>query len=43
MSVLTGDQPERYDRQLLLPPIAIKGQDKIKQAPVLIAGAGELL
>jgi len=41
--VLTDDQPERYDRQVLLPPIPTKGQEKIKQALVLIAGAGELL
>ena len=40
--MLADDELERYDRQILMPQIGIKGQEKIKQARVLIAGAGGL-
>ncbi len=33
---------ERYDRQILLPEIGIKGQERLKSSRVLIAGAGGL-
>jgi len=40
--MLTDEELERYDRQIIQPQIGIKGQEKIKQARVLIAGAGGL-
>jgi len=39
---LREDQIERYSRQILLPNIGGKGQEKILQARVLIIGAGGL-
>lgn len=32
----------RYDRQIILPPIAVEGQRKLKKSKVLIIGAGGL-
>lgn len=40
--MLTHEELERYDRQILLQQIGLKGQEKIKRARVLIAGAGGL-
>ena len=39
---LTDDQIERYSRQILLPTVGGKGQEKLLAAKVLIAGAGGL-
>jgi len=39
---LREDQIERYSRQIILPNIGGKGQEKILQAKVLIVGAGGL-
>jgi adenylyltransferase/sulfurtransferase len=40
--ILTGDEMERYDRQILIPEIGAGGQEKLKRARVLICGAGGL-
>jgi molybdopterin-synthase adenylyltransferase len=40
--MLTKSELERYDRQIQLPQVGIEGQKKIKQARILIAGAGGL-
>ena len=37
------DELTRYDRQIILPQIGMEGQLKIRDAKVLIVGAGELL
>lgn len=39
---LTNEQIERYSRQLILPDIGGKGQEKILKAKVLVIGAGGL-
>ncbi len=39
---LTKKESERYSRQLILPEIGLKGQEKLKQAKVLLVGAGGL-
>ena len=36
------DQIQRYSRQLILPEIGVKGQEKLRQSSVLIIGAGGL-
>ena len=36
------DQIQRYSRQLILPEIGVKGQEKLRQSSVLIVGAGGL-
>jgi molybdopterin/thiamine biosynthesis adenylyltransferase len=41
-SILTTRELRRYTRQIMLPDIGIKGQEKIKQAKVLVIGAGGL-
>jgi adenylyltransferase/sulfurtransferase len=41
-AMLSKHELERYDRQILLPEIGRGGQEKLKQARVLIAGAGGL-
>ncbi|HCV42822.1 MAG TPA: hypothetical protein DGH68_05020, partial [Bacteroidetes bacterium] len=38
----TAEELVRYSRQLVLPEVGIKGQQKLKQARVLIVGAGGL-
>jgi len=38
----TDDQIQRYSRQIILPEVGGKGQQKIRQAKVLIIGAGGL-
>ena len=39
---LSKDQIARYGRQLILPEVGPKGQEKLKQSSVLIVGAGGL-
>ncbi len=39
---LRDDQIERYSRQILLPEVGGKGQEKLLAASVLIVGAGGL-
>jgi len=36
--MLTGDELKRYDRQIMIPGIGEKGQEKLKRARVVIAG-----
>ena len=40
--MLTGDELERYDRQILIKGFGEEGQAKLKRAKVFIAGAGGL-
>ena len=40
--MLTPEEKQRYDRQILIPGIGEAGQEKIKKASVVIAGAGGL-
>ena len=40
--MLTADERERYDRQIMLTEIGEAGQEKLKRASVFIAGAGGL-
>jgi len=40
--VLTKDERERYDRQIMIRGVGEEGQEKLKQARVFIAGAGGL-
>lgn len=40
--MLTKRERARYDRQIMIPEIGEKGQERLKQAKVLIAGAGGL-
>jgi len=40
--MLSKDEITRYNRHLLLPEIGIEGQQKLKQAKVLVIGAGGL-
>jgi len=42
MDMLTGDERKRYDRQIMIRGFGEEGQEKLKQAKVLIAGAGGL-
>ena len=39
---LTKKEYERYSRQLLIPEVGIKGQEKLKNSAVMIVGAGGL-
>lgn len=39
---LTNDEISRFSRQLILPEIGVKGQLKLRNANVLIVGAGGL-
>lgn len=39
---LTNDEISRFSRQLILPEIGVSGQIKLKNANVLIVGAGGL-
>jgi molybdopterin/thiamine biosynthesis adenylyltransferase len=41
-AMLLENEAERFDRQILLPEIGRSGQEKLKQARVMIAGAGGL-
>ena len=40
--MLTPEDTERYDRQLIMENIGQEGQEKLKQANVFLAGAGGL-
>ena len=40
--MLTIDELERYDRQIMIADIGKEGQEKLKRARVFIAGAGGL-
>ena len=42
MAYLTDSQVERYSRQIILPNVGGKGQEKLLAAKVLIIGAGGL-
>lgn len=42
MSVFIKDELIRYSRQMMLPEIGITGQEKLKEAKVLVVGAGGL-
>lgn len=42
MSVLSNDEIRRYSRHLILPDVGMPGQEKLKQARVLVIGAGGL-
>lgn len=41
-SILSRDELKRYNRQLILPEMGMKGQEKLKNAKVLVIGAGGL-
>ena len=40
--MLTKDELERYDRQIMIKEVGEEGQEKLKQARIFIAGAGGL-
>jgi adenylyltransferase/sulfurtransferase len=40
--MLTGEELDRYGRQIMIPQIGEKGQERLKRAKVFIAGAGGL-
>jgi len=40
--MLTGEELERYSRQIMIPQIGEKGQEKLRRGKVFIAGAGGL-
>jgi adenylyltransferase/sulfurtransferase len=40
--MLTGEELDRYGRQIMIPQVGEKGQEKLKRAKVFIAGAGGL-
>ena len=41
-TTLTNDEIERYSRHLILPEVGVKGQEKLRDAKVLLIGAGGL-
>ncbi len=40
--ILSNDEIKRYSRHLILPDVGLPGQEKLKQASVLVIGAGGL-
>ena len=40
--MLSQEELNRYDRQILIPEIGREGQEKLKKAKVFVAGAGGL-
>ncbi|MBU2608119.1 MAG: HesA/MoeB/ThiF family protein [Chloroflexi bacterium] len=40
--MLTDDELQRYDRQIMIPGIGEEGQEKLKQSKVVVAGGGGL-
>ena len=40
--LLSPREIRRYSKQIMIPEIGIKGQEKLKQAKVLVVGAGGL-
>jgi molybdopterin/thiamine biosynthesis adenylyltransferase len=40
--ILSPREIRRYDKQIMIPEIGLKGQEKLKQAKVLVIGAGGL-
>jgi len=42
IKILSAREIRRYQKQIMLPGIGIKGQEKLKQAKVLVIGAGGL-
>ena len=40
--ILSPREIRRYDRQIMIPGIGVRGQEKLKQAKVLVIGAGGL-
>ncbi len=40
--MLTPEEQQRYDRQIMIPGFGVEGQEKLKRARVIIAGAGGL-
>jgi adenylyltransferase/sulfurtransferase len=42
MNKLTSEELERYSRHLALPEVGLKGQEKLRDASVLVVGAGGL-
>ena len=40
--MLTPNERERYDRQIMIQDIGVEGQEKLKRSRVLVAGAGGL-
>ena len=42
IKILSASEIRRYQKQIMLPGIGIKGQEKLKQAKVLVIGAGGL-
>jgi len=41
-SILSPREKRRYNKQIMIPDIGLKGQEKLKQAKVLVVGAGGL-
>lgn len=41
-NILTNSEINRFSRQIILPEVGVKGQIKLKNAKVLIVGAGGL-
>ena len=42
ITTLTNDEIRRYSRHLIMPEVGMDGQQKLKQASVLLIGAGGL-
>jgi molybdopterin-synthase adenylyltransferase len=40
--MLTPEEKQRYDRQIMIPGVGVSGQEKLKRARIVIAGTGGL-